>query len=100
MQKSIRPTSTVHVLLLFVACYGERDTNLFSGSHPTIPMSYGTNTRRKPQLLLRLSGVLLLRLAERQFCPLLFQQPPRKTRFEPSIDALFYVFKTKITDQI
>ena len=32
-------------------------------------------------LLLRLSGLLLLRLAERQFSALLFQEPPRKTRF-------------------
>jgi len=37
-------------------------------------------------LLLRLLGVLLLRLAERRFVPSLFQEPPRLTRFEP--DAL------------
>ena len=41
---------------------------------------------RKPRLLLRLPGVLLLRLAERKFVPVLFQEPPRLTRFEP--DAL------------
>ena len=41
---------------------------------------------RKPRLLLRLLGVLLLRLAERKFVPSLFQEPPRLTRFEP--DAL------------
>lgn len=40
-------------------------------------------------LLLRLSGLLLLRFAERQFCALLFQDPPRNTRFEPTIAALF-----------
>lgn len=40
--------------------------------------------RRKPTLLLRLSGVLLLRFATRQFCGLLFQLPPRMTRFVPS----------------
>lgn len=37
-------------------------------------------------LLLRLSGSFLLRFAERQFRALLFQLPPRKTRFVP--DAL------------
>ena len=37
--------------------------------------------RRKPLLLLRLSGVFLLRLAERRFVGLLFQEPPRSTRF-------------------
>jgi hypothetical protein len=35
---------------------------------------------RKPMLLLRLSGSFLLRLAERRFCGLLFQEPPRRTR--------------------
>lgn len=39
-------------------------------------------TIRKPMLLLRLSGVLLLRFAERTFLALLFQLPPRITRFE------------------
>ncbi len=39
--------------------------------------------RRKPKLLLRLSGVLLLRLAERTLSGLLFQLPPRFTRLEP-----------------
>lgn len=34
-------------------------------------------------LLFVLDGLLLLRLAERQFCALLFQLPPRITRFEP-----------------
>jgi hypothetical protein len=39
-----------------------------------------TTTTRKPLLLLRLSGVFLLRFAERQFLGLLFQEPPRNTR--------------------
>jgi hypothetical protein len=36
-----------------------------------------SHTTRKPILLLRLSGVLLLRVAERQLRGLLFQEPPR-----------------------
>lgn len=40
--------------------------------------------RRKPLLLFLLSGLLLLRLATRQFLALLFQLPPRRTRLEPS----------------
>jgi hypothetical protein len=38
---------------------------------------------RKSRLLLRLSGELLLRFAQRQLDALLFQLPPRLTRFEP-----------------
>jgi hypothetical protein len=34
-------------------------------------------------LLLRLSGLLLLRYVVRQFCGLLFQLPPRMTRLSP-----------------
>jgi hypothetical protein len=34
-------------------------------------------------LMLRLSGVLLLRVADRQFCASLFQLPPRITRLVP-----------------
>jgi hypothetical protein len=34
-------------------------------------------------LLFRLSGVLLLRWAERAFLPLLIQLPPRSTRLSP-----------------
>ncbi len=41
-------------------------------------------------LLLRFVGVLLLRLAARQFCGLLFQLPPRSTRFAPSIRQLTF----------
>jgi hypothetical protein len=40
-------------------------------------------TRRKPMLLFRFDGVLLFRFAERQFDAVLFQLPPRFTRFEP-----------------
>jgi hypothetical protein len=58
----------------------EQDIFLFSDSYPTLSMSCGRQTTRKPALLLRLSGVLLLRKAERLFCPLLFHEPPRKTR--------------------
>jgi hypothetical protein len=36
-----------------------------------------SQTTRKPILLLRLSEVLLLRVAERQLRGLLFQEPPR-----------------------
>ena len=39
--------------------------------------------RGRPILLFMLSGVLLFRFADRQFCALLFQLPPRLTRFEP-----------------
>ena len=38
------------------------------------------HTTRKPILLLRLSGLLLLREAERQFSGLLFHEPPRSSR--------------------
>ena len=40
-------------------------------------------TTRNPLLLLRLSGLLLLRLADRQFVGLLFHEPPRNTRLAP-----------------
>ena len=43
-------------------------------------------------LWLRLAGWLLLRFAERQFCALLFQLPPRNTRFEPTMDALLVLY--------
>ena len=49
--------------------------------HPSL--SYKARTRRIPRLLLRLSGALLLRYDTRQFVKLLFQLPPRFTRFEP-----------------
>jgi hypothetical protein len=52
---------------------------------PAIPLSYGTNTIRKPMLLLWLPGSLLLRLDVRQLTALLFHEPPRSTRFVPSI---------------
>ena len=46
-------------------------------------LAFISQARRKPRLLFRLSGVFLFRLAERQFWALLFQLPPRLTRFEP-----------------
>ena len=46
------------------------------------PGCSGARTTRKPILLFRLSGLLLLRCAERQLFALLFQLPPRTTRFE------------------
>lgn len=36
-------------------------------------------------LLLRLPGVFLFRFAARAFLALLFQEPPRFTRFEPAV---------------
>ena len=52
--------------------------------HPLLSiLSYWA--RRKPRLLLRLSGELLLRFETRQFLALLFQLPPRLTRLEPFI---------------
>jgi hypothetical protein len=38
--------------------------------------------KRKPMLLFRLVAVFLLRVAERRFRGLLFQEPPRTTRRE------------------
>ncbi len=43
----------------------------------------GARATRKPRLLFRFAGAFLLRFAERQFWPLLFQLPPRITRSEP-----------------
>jgi hypothetical protein len=40
---------------------------------------------RKPMLLVRFVGVLLLRWAARQFCALLFHAPPRITRLSPAL---------------
>lgn len=40
----------------------------------------GVLAQRKPMLLFTLSGVLLLRLAQRALSELLFQLPPRSTR--------------------
>jgi hypothetical protein len=41
-----------------------------------IPQGSG-RASRKPTLLFRFDGVSLFRWAERRFCPLLFQDPPR-----------------------
>jgi hypothetical protein len=45
-------------------------------------------TTRNPMLLFLLSGVLLLRFADRQLLSLLFQLPPRNTRFVPTACSL------------
>jgi hypothetical protein len=51
-------------------------------------MNDGTaTTTRNPMLLFRLSGALLLRLADRQFAASLFHEPPRTTRAAPSRPA-------------
>ncbi len=47
-------------------------------------------TRRKPRLLFSLPGELLLRFATRQLLALLFQLPPRFTRFEPDAGPLTF----------
>jgi len=41
---------------------------------------FGRRTTRNPMLLFLLSGLFLLRIADRQFLALLFQLPPRITR--------------------
>lgn len=45
-------------------------------------LARGVRATRKPRLLFRFVGVFLLRFAERRFWALLFQPPPRFTRFE------------------
>lgn len=57
---------------------------MVSGRHPPARCAAG-KARRRPLFLLRLSGLFLLRFAERQFLALLFQLPPRITRFEPQV---------------
>ena len=59
-----------------------------SCSHDTCPSEL-ERARRKPLLLFVLVGVLLFRLATRQFVALLFQLPPRRTRLEPSLSQMF-----------
>lgn len=60
-----------------------------------VPGSFPVLARRNPTLLLRLSGALLLRFATRQFCGLLFHDPPRMTRLEPLHLPLCRVFIQK-----
>ncbi len=50
------------------------------------PLSSELKARRNPRLLFRFDGVFLFRYADRQFLALLFQLPPRFTRFEPEMD--------------
>ena len=62
---------------------------------------YVLRTGRKPRLLLLLPGELLLRLADRKFLPLLFQLPPRFTRFNPLASRfLFLLVKYEIRNSV
>ena len=54
-----------------------------SGVREIHPCKPEFRARRKPRLLLRFDGLFLLRFADRQFLAVLFQLPPRLTRFEP-----------------
>ena len=54
-----------------------------TGSGPGLKAARADWARRKPRLLFRLSALFLLRLAERRFSGLLFQEPPRSTRRPP-----------------
>ena len=47
-------------------------------------MPSGLLATRKPLLLFLLPGLFLLRLAPRRFVSLLFHEPPRTTRDEPT----------------
>ena len=51
--------------------------------HAELLLRLGWAATRNPRLVFRLSGVFLLRFADRQFLALLFQLPPRFTRLEP-----------------
>ena len=63
-------------------CRRERD---FGGGRNVFPAVAALPcARRKPRLLLRLSGLLLLRLPALQLFALLFQLPPQLTRLLPS----------------
>lgn len=70
------------------SCERVQENDLFINCHPTISVSYGTKTTRKPALLLRFCGSLALRFAIRQLTALLFHEPPRNTRLEPSTFTL------------
>jgi hypothetical protein len=61
-------------------CTGVMSVNITSSGFHCGELKSNT---RKPTLLLRLSGFILLRMADRQLRALLFQLPPRITRFEP-----------------
>jgi len=66
--------------------YPEGRSVQVQGIHPGREL--GRTAHRKPRLLLRLSGVFLLRYAERQFRAVLFQEPLRITRFAPVATGL------------
>lgn len=65
-------------------------TGYASCSHEYIMLASSEleRARRKPLLLFVFDGVLLFRLATRQFVALLFQLPPRRTRLEPSFSQM------------
>ena len=52
-------------------------------------------TNRKPRLLLRFVGVLLLRCATRAFVAVLFHDPPRSTRFASSLRSSHVVSRLR-----
>ena len=56
-------------------------------------------TRRKPLLLFSFDGLLLFRLDEVQLSALLFQLPPRFTRFDPEEEPLGSVPYAKVPYQ-
>ena len=64
-----------------VVCPSRRRGRRTAGSCGT-PVAVGAAARRNPSLWFRLSGSFLLREADRQFLPGLFQLPPRSTRAE------------------
>ena len=67
-------------LLRYEGSAGQTPVQWMSSDYPG---SCRGEARRKPRLLLRFVGPLLLRLAARQFCGSLFQLPPRFTRLSP-----------------
>jgi len=80
----------------FYLASGPSDTGKRDHGHPhtTPPASLNTGApghrradwaRRKPMLLFLLSRFLLLRFADRRFSGSLFQEPPRITRWSPSV---------------
>ena len=76
-----------------------QDGSLFTTSYSEYPLLLfnvlsSERTKRSPRLLLRLSGVLLLRYDERQFLAVLFQLPPRFTRLDPLYDSTLVIIST------
>ena len=65
----------------FDRCRGSAGTRVVRWGCNCMPPVPENRQTRKPWFLLRLSGLLLLRYAERQFLAELFQLPPRITRW-------------------